>query len=151
MPFPPPPQPYQGPNYQGFKFTLHSTNGKDHKLTIATQVGETMAHQAYITGTWEGASSSSAKPVTGLITENGLEIKCSWDTPNGKNTLVGSLFYTAGHFIDETVGTVPFIGFVPPEASLDGTVTAYDINGNVLPGKGPGDVSGSGSQPGWWI
>jgi hypothetical protein len=60
MGFPPTPQPYQGPNYQGFVFNLVSSNGKpSHLLTISTQIGETVAHVAYLTGTWQGEKASS--------------------------------------------------------------------------------------------
>jgi len=139
--------PYNGPSYAGFVFNLQSSSGKsNHLLTISTQVSELLFYQAYITGTWQGEDSSgpmgTPKQVTGLITDNGTGIKCSWTTPNGTNTLTGSLTYTPGHFLEEKIGNIPIVGFVPPQAFLQGTVTAYDANGNVLPGMGPGDVSG---------
>jgi hypothetical protein len=135
--------PYNGPNYAGFIFTLISADGSPtHLLAISTQVPEVSHYQAYIQGTWQGenpAGGGSPKPVSGLITADGAGIQCSWTTPNGINVLKGTLTYSPGRFGDS--GT--HIGFVPPEAYLDGAVTAYDSNGKVLPG-GPGNVSGSG-------
>jgi hypothetical protein len=95
------------------------------------------------------------KPMAGLITDNGDSIKCSWSTPpgggggggggggnsGGTNVLIGSLAYTPGRFVEERVDNIPIGTFVPPSALLQGTVTAYDVNGNVVPG-GPGNVSG---------
>jgi hypothetical protein len=90
----------------------------------------------------------------GVITGNGNSIKCGWSPPPSKNSnvanlvLVGSLSYSPGYFVDDPqAGRFPIIGFVPPMATLDGTVTAYDVNSNVIPNMGPGDVSGSAE--GW--
>jgi hypothetical protein len=104
--------------------------------------------QAYITGTWEGENPSgqpagNPKTFIGHLSDNGIGIECSWATPKGgTNTLVGGLTYTPGHTVK--VNGIP--KFVPAEAFLQGTVTAYDADGNVLP-NGPGDVSGSAT--GW--
>jgi len=134
--------PYNGPNYQGFVFTLYSSSGKPtHYLTIATQTAEVFFAQAYITGYWQG-DGGTPKPVAGLITGNGDGISCSWSTPNGKNVLEGALTYSVGKF-----GVTS--GLAWPSAYLDGNVTAYDANGNVLQGMGPGHVYGEGGRP--WV
>lgn len=130
--------PYNGPNYQGFVFTLASGGGKpNHTLTITTQRREVFLAPP-ITGTWQGDGDGGPKSVTGVITGiNGNGIDCSWSTPNGKNVLVGTLAYSStGKF-----------GRFEPSAYLDGNVTAYDATGNVLPGMGPGHVYGEGYGP----
>ena len=59
---------YDGPDYQGFVFTLASGSGKpNHTLTITTQKREVFLAPA-ITGTWEGAGDGAPKSVTGAIT-----------------------------------------------------------------------------------
>jgi hypothetical protein len=156
--------PYTGPDYQGFAFTLTSSGPKYHILTISKQTAEQILNQAYITGTWQGESSpgvlmGTPKPIAGVITGNGNSIKCSWSPPvsggggggggnnsGGTNVLIGSLNYTPGYFVERRVGNFPIGTFVPPSASLQGTVTAYDMNDNVVPG-GPGNVSGSAYGP----
>jgi hypothetical protein len=137
------PHPYNGPNYQGFVFVLvSSTPGKaNHILTIAQQFYEHYLPLAYITGYWRGDSPQSQKLLEGLITGNGDGIQVSWTTPNGTNVLTGTLTYEPGSF------TRPPIGFIWPHALLDGEVVAYDAQGNVIPGAGPGHVSGTGTRP----
>ena len=139
------PHPYNGPNYQGFVFVLvSSTPGKaNHILTIAQQFNEHYLPLACITGYWRGDSPQSQKPVEGLITRNGDGIQVSWTTPNGTNVLTGTLTYEPGTF------TNPPIGFIWPHALLDGEVVAYDAQGNVISGAGPGHVSGTGTRP--WV
>lgn len=154
-------QPYTGPSYQGFAFTLQSPGNKLHLLTISKQTAEQVLEQAYITGTWQGESSSgmlmgTPKPIAGVITGNGNSINCSWNPPagggggggggansGGTNVLIGSLTYTPGYFVERRgVDNLPIGTFVPPSASLQGNVTAYDMNGNAVAG-GPGPVSGT--------
>jgi hypothetical protein len=137
------PHPYSGPNYQGFVFVLvSSTPGKaNHILTIAQQFNEHYVPLAYVTGYWRGDSAQSQKPVEGLITGNGDGIQVSWTTPNGTNVLTGTLTYEPGSF-----GKRP-IEFILPHAVLDGDVVAYDAQGNVIVGAGPGHVSGTGTRP----
>jgi hypothetical protein len=149
-------QPYTGPSYQDFAFTLRSPGNKLHLLTISKQIAEQVLEQAYITGTWQGESSSGTlmgtpKPIAGVITGNGNSINCSWNPPagggggansGGTNVLTGGLTYTPGYFVEGRGADNLPIGFVPPSASLQGNVTAYDMNGNVVAG-GPGPVSGT--------
>jgi hypothetical protein len=141
------PTPYRGPNYQGFVFVLVSSSGKaNHVLTISTQTNENFFEQAYITGSWYGDDPSQPKAIEGVITGNGTGISCSWSPPNtagsttqhSKNVLTGTLTYNVGKFGAAT-------GLIWPSAYLDGEVTAYDINGNVISG-GPGHVSGTGAK-----
>jgi hypothetical protein len=129
---------YDGPDYQGFVFTLATGSGKpNHTLTITTQKREVFLAPA-ITGTWEGAGDGAPKSVTGAITGiSGDGIDCSWSTPNGKNVLLGTLTYS----------NVGKLGQLENSAYLDGNVTAYDADGNVLPGMGPGHVYGEGYGP----
>ena len=131
-----PKHPYNGPNYQGFVFTLASGSGKpNHTLTITTQKREVFLAPP-ITGTWQG--DGGPESVTGVITGiNGGGIECNWSTPNGKNVLVGTLTYSS----------VGKLGQVEASAYLDGNVTAYDATGNVLSGMGPGHVYGEGYGP----
>jgi hypothetical protein len=73
-------QPYTGPSYQNFAFTLRSPGNKFHLLTISKQIAEQVLEQAYITGTWQGESSpgtlmGTPKPIAGVITGNGNSIK----------------------------------------------------------------------------
>jgi hypothetical protein len=145
---PPPYWGYTGPNYQGFVFGLLSSIGKPtHGLTIATQTNEHIFEQAVITGSWYPADDPSAgKPYQGLITGNGDAISCTWTTSNGYNVLQGTLTYKAAEF---NVFPPP-PQWVPPSAYLDGDVTAYDANGNVIQGAGPGPVSGKGVNWNWW-
>jgi len=137
------PHPYSGPNYQGFVFVLvSSTPGKpNHILTIAQQFNEHYLPIASIAGSWRGDSPTSQKPVNGLITGNGDGIQVSWTTPNGSNVLTGTLAYEPGSF-----GKHP-VEWILPHARLDGDVVAYDAQGNVIPGAGPGHVSGTGMRP----
>jgi hypothetical protein len=136
----PPPHPYNGTNYQGYVFLLVSSSGKaNHVLAISTQMNEYFFEQAYITGLWYGDDPSNAKSIEGVITGNGDGISCSWTTPKGKNVLQGTLTYTVGKFGVAT-------GLIWPSVYLDGDVTAYDPNGNVLQGMGPGHVSGTGRK-----
>jgi hypothetical protein len=51
--------------------------------------------------------------------------------------LLGTLAYSS----------VGKLGQVENSAYLDGNVTAYDADGNVLPGMGPGHVFGEGYGP----
>ena len=143
----PHPAPYRGPNYQGFVFVLVSSSGKaNHVLAISTQASEFFFEQAYITGSWYGDDPSQPKFVEGVITGDGTGINCSWSPPNSagsttqhsKNVLAGTLIYNVGKFGADT-------GLVWPSAYLEGDVTAYDTNGNVIPG-GPGHVSGTGAK-----
>jgi hypothetical protein len=144
-PPPPPHHPYTGPNYAGFVFTLDSSSGKPaHGLTISTQADQNIDYIANITGLWYPyGDDANARPITGYIAGNGDAINCTWTTSDGYNVLQGTLTYSA-----ETKsglgGRGP--GMARPSAYLDGTVTAYDANGNVLPGKGPGPVSGTGEE-----
>jgi hypothetical protein len=155
MPTQPPrphPTPYQGPNYQGFVFVLvSSTPGKaNHVLTISTQTNENFFEQAYITGSWYGDNPSQPKAIEGVITGNGTGINCSWSPPppsgsttttspqHSKNVLAGTLTYNVGKFSATT-------GLIWPSAYLDGDVTAYDTNGEVISG-GPGHVTGTGAK-----
>jgi hypothetical protein len=158
--------PYTGPDYQGFAFTLKSTGPKYHLLTISKQTAEQILNQAYITGLWQGESApgvlmGTPKQIAGVITGNGNSIKCSWSPPpsggsggggggsnsGGTNVLIGSLTYKPGYFVEgKGIDNLPIGAFVPPSASLQGTVTAYDMNGNIVPG-GPGNVSGSAYGP----
>jgi hypothetical protein len=135
---PVPKHPYDGPDYAGFVFVLASGSGKpNHTLKIFTQQREIFLAPP-ITGTWEGTGDGGAKSVTGVITGvNGDGIDCSWTTPNGKNVLVGTLAYSG----------VGKFGQIQRSAYLDGNVTAYDANGNVLAGMGPGHVYGEGYGP----
>ena len=143
----PHPTPYRGPNYQGFVFVLVSSSGKaNHVLTISTQTNENFFEQAYITGSWYGDDPSQPKAIEGVITGNGTGISCSWSPPNtagsttqhSKNVLTGTLTYNVGKFGAAT-------GLIWPSAYLEGDVTAYDINGNVISG-GPGHVTGTGAK-----
>ena len=143
----PHPTPYRGPNYQGFVFVLVSSSGKaNHVLTISTQTNENFFEQAYITGSWYGDDPSQPKAVEGVITGNGTGISCSWSPPNtagstpqhSKNVLAGTLTYNVGKFGAAT-------GLIWPSAYLEGDVTAYDTNGDVISG-GPGHVTGTGAK-----
>jgi hypothetical protein len=46
-----------------------------------------------------------------------------------------------------TYSSVGKFGQVQPSAYLDGNVTAYDANGNVIENMGPGHVYGEGYRP----
>jgi hypothetical protein len=145
-PPPPPTDPYSGPDYQGFVFVLVSSVGKsNHILTIGMQVNEKLYDVAYISGLWYAEGDpSQAKSIEGAILDNGGAIKASWSPPNTTgqtNVLTGSLTYYPGGFGNIT--------FIRPWAYLAGEVTAYDDQGNVLQGKGPGPVSGTGTTP--WV
>ena len=149
----PHPTPYRGPNYQGFVFVLVSnTPGKaTHVLTISAQTNENFFEQAHITGSWYGDNPSQPKAIEGVITGNGTGINCSWSPPppagstttttpqHSKNVLQGTLTYNVGKFSATT-------GLTWPSADLVGDVTAYDTNGNVISGSGPGHVSGTGAK-----
>jgi hypothetical protein len=137
----PPPKRYTGPWYQGFVFVLVSSVGKaNHTLTIATQWNEAFGPAAAIFGSWRGDDPSSQKPVEGIILNDGADIQCQWTTPNGTNVLTGTLTWNAGAF-------TPVSGLAWPSALLDGDVIAYDAQGNVISGAGPGHVSGTGMAP----
>jgi hypothetical protein len=136
--FPPPPpfDPYTGPNYAGFVFTLVSSNGSPtHILTISTQADKDWFEAAEITGFWDPESnpSGTTNPILGFISGNGASqnISIAWNIPSDYHVLNGTLTYSA-----ETDGRAL------PSAYLDGTVTIYD-NGNPQSG-GPGHVSGTG-------
>src|ERR1700691_2328786 len=143
----PPPQPYNGPNFQGFTFTLKSISTNppkpNHILVILTQATETFEnHRAIITGTWQGenptASDPTPKSISGYISDFGgtLSINFGWnDKTGGKNTLNGTLTYTPQHAgVGMAVGAV-----IPATATLTGLVT---VSGS---GTGPGNVTGVGS------
>ena len=125
---------------------VSSSGRANHVLTISTQTNENFFEQAYITGSWYGDDPSQPKAIEGVITGNGTGISCSWAPPNtagsttqhSKNVLTGTLTYNVGKFGATT-------GLIWPSAYLDGDVTAYDINGNVISG-GPGHVSGTGAK-----
>jgi hypothetical protein len=138
-PPPPPSDPYSGPNYEGFVFTLLSGSGKaTHFLTIAKQYNEQLTNTAYITGTWQG--DGDPKAMTGAIIENGGGINCGWynlpTDPTVHNILIGTLSYSAGKF-----------GQVRPSGYLEGDVTSYDANTNTVRPGGPGHVYGDGGPP----
>jgi hypothetical protein len=146
-PPPPPPHPYTGPNYADFLFVLPSgaTPPKPtHILIISTQESLKYNYVASISGLWypEG-DDSNPNSVIGQISGNGDGIYCSWATKKGGyNVLQGTLTYNAGTKVGRGAGIVEAV----PSAYLDGDVTAYDDNGNVLPGMGPGPVSGTGEK-----
>jgi hypothetical protein len=139
FPPPPPPDPYTGPNYAGFVFTLVSSNGSPtHILTISTQADKFFFEMAEITGFWnpENNPSGSTNPISGFISGNGesQNISCAWNIPADYHVLNGTLTYSAGSGPGGTEAE--------PSAYLDGTVTVYD-NGNPQ-SRGPGHVSGTG-------
>ena len=122
---------FTGPTLQGVTFELKSGNpGKpNHVLTIALQQ-PLDASIAFIAGTWQG--DGNAKNVSGSITSNPVRITCSW--PNGKtgmNALVGHV---------DPASRVP--GNPTGRWRLSGSVVVTDGQGNVVPGAGPGAVSG---------
>jgi hypothetical protein len=148
---PQPPQPYTGPDYTGFAFTLKSsTNGNSYTLAIVSMTPENVENSAYITGTWGPFGSSMTNNFTGLITSDGEGIKCTWFNGATKSQptvyehqLTGGLTYYPRRFVNR--------GVAPATAVLqDGVVVVFDPNapaGTVIPGMGPGNVSGSGMQP----
>jgi len=123
---------YNGPSFQGLSFDLASANGKPaHTLTIQTQTSG-LFYTAYITGTWQG--DGAAKQVTGTIVDvNGaITITVTWaNGQNGTNTLSG------------TINWVPERSITQSHWHLQGTVTVTNGAGQVVPGAGPGNVSGS--------
>jgi hypothetical protein len=142
---PPPPRPYSGPNYAGFVFVLASGIGKpNHILAISTQENQNIDYLANITGLWHPkGDDSNAKPITGYIAGNGDVINCNWitsKTSGAYNVLQGTLTYNVGKKSGTTAGVIG------PSAYLDGDVTAHDANGDVIPGMGPGPVSGTGQK-----
>ena len=123
---------YNGPSFQGLSFDLASSSGKPaHTLTIQTQTAG-FNYTAYITGTWQG--DGAAKPVTGQIVDvNGaITITVSWaNGQGGTNTLSG------------TISWVPELVYFQSHWQLQGSVTVTNGAGQVVPGAGPGNVSGS--------
>jgi len=123
---------YNGPSFQGLSFDLASANGKPaHTLTIQTQTSG-FFYTAYITGTWQG--DGAPKQVTGDIVDvNGaISITVTWaNGQHGTNTLSG------------TINWVPERAITLSHWHLQGTVTVTNGAGQVVPGAGPGNVSGS--------
>jgi hypothetical protein len=124
---------YSGPSFQGLSFDLLSSNGKPaHTLTIQTQTNG-FFNTAYITGTWQG-DGPTARQITGTIVDiNGnITITVSWaNGQGGSNTLSGSITW------------VPELAFYQSHWLLQGSVTVTDGFGNIVPGAGPGNVSGN--------
>jgi len=134
---------FSGPTLQGVVFELKSgTSGKpNHTLTIVLQqpMDTTLA---FISGTWQG-DGPNAKNFAGSITAGPVRITCSWPNgmmgPNGRtgmNALVG-------HVVPAS--RVP--GNPTGRWHLDGTVIVTDGQGTVVPGAGPGMVSGDEPPP----
>lgn len=134
---------FTGPTLQGVTFELKSsTPGKpNHMLTIAVQQ-PLDASVAFIAGTWQG-DGPNAKNVSGSITASPVRITCSWSNgmmgANGKtgmNALVG-------HVVPAS--RVP--GNPTGRWNLSGSVVVTDGQGDVVPGAGPGAVSGGELPP----
>jgi hypothetical protein len=157
---PQPKQPYTGPDYTNFVFTLQSSTNKNwYRLIIDSMNPNDALYSAYITGTWgpydpnDPTAPTNTNPFTGLITDNGEGIQCTWfDTPTAKqqtvyqHQLTGGLTYYPRHLVNHG----RFSGVAPATAFLqDGVVVVFDPNapaGTPMPGMGPGNVSGSGVQ-----
>jgi hypothetical protein len=137
-----PPQPYNGPNFEGFLFILKSAGKPDHFLGISTQVSE--VNRALITGTWKGDNPSASDPLpkamTGEIRYIGgvLTITVTWS--DSMNSMTGTLTYTPQH---AGVGGAD----IPAKAFLEGKVTVSGSGTGMGGGTGPGNVSGYGSRP----
>jgi hypothetical protein len=144
---PEPPQPYTGPDFTGFIFSpLTSSSDKGpFTLKILTQADTLFLHQANITGTW---GNGGTNPITGFIRQdNGiLNLTCMWIGKNYTHTLIAELTYTSGSFVEvRGLDNLPVEAFIPPTATLNGSVAVVDNNWNPVAG-GPGEVSGPGKR-----
>ena len=134
---------FNGPALQGVVFDLKSsTPGKpNHTLTITLQQPlETTL--AFIAGTWQGEG-PNAKNFAGSITASPVHITCSWSNgmmgangSTGMNALVGDIL---------PASRIP--GNPTGRWVLKGSVVVTDGQGNVVPGAGPGMVSGGEPPP----
>jgi len=134
---------FNGPTLQGIVFELKSStpNKPNHTLRITLQ--QTLDNSvAFIAGTWQG-DGPNAKNVTGSITASPSRITCSW--PNG---MMGANGMTG---MNALVGHVVPASRLPGNPTgrwhLEGSVVVTDGQGNVVPGAGPGQVSGNEPPP----
>jgi hypothetical protein len=128
-----PPVTFDGPGLQGVAFTLRSGSGKPtHTLTITGQTTVT-ANYAFLQGTWQG-DGPTPKNFTGSLTDGVVSITCSWaNGMGGTNTLIGRI----------SVGSPIIVNLW----ALNGNVVVTNGQGAVVPGAGPGAVSGEGRAP----
>jgi hypothetical protein len=144
---------YNGPSFANFQWCLKGTQhgtgdgSQYHLLQILTQAPEAN-FKAYITGNWgpttDCVTPSGTKEVTGQITQipddsSFFDIVCRWHPPHPNEsqtqTLTGNITFVPGR----SAGRVLF----HPEWVLQGSVVVTGADGNVLVGKGPGDVVGT--------
>lgn len=134
---------FNGPTLQGVVFELKSsTPGKpNHILTITLQQ-PLDATNAFIAGTWQGEG-PTPKNFAGSITAGPVHITCSW--PNGMMSANGRTGMNA--LVGNVVPASRILGNPMGRWHLDGSVVVTDGEGNVVPGAGPGMVSGNEPPP----
>jgi hypothetical protein len=143
------------PNLLGFVFVLKSSSNKpDHKLTILSQIN-TSAEFATIQGTWQG--DGGPKDITGDITSRLYSYPAPFQVARQENRHIvfPSFLWITCHWPNGMSGTNILSGTLVPNGTniwhLNGTVVVTDSAGNVIPNKGPGDVSGDGQHLITWV
>src|SRR6516164_9617905 len=145
------------PNLLGFVFVLKSSSNKpDHTLTILSQ-SFASAEFASIQGTWQG-DGPSPKDISGDITSRLYTYPAPFiqGARQGNRFIVLPTFvWITFHWANGMGGQNTLSGTLVPNGTntwhLDGTVVVTDSAGNVIPNKGPGEVSGDGKRLLTWV
>ena len=134
---------FTGPSLEGLVFIVKSTtSGKpNHTLTITVQQ-PLDSSIAFVAGTWQGEG-PNPKNFAGSITAAPSLITCSW--PNGMMGANGKTGMNA--LVCNVVPASRIPGNPTGRWHLDGSVVVTDGQGNVVPGAGPGTVSGDEPPP----